>query len=384
MTYQPLKIPEFSFDSPLTDLVIRLDHLRTKEVGGTTPIPIFLDLKRLFHILESVQSARIEGNRTTFAEAIDVKLAHQDNRDETEDMREIANIESALQFIDEHIIDNHIDRGFISHLHNMVVNGLQREGSGTPGVYRHHNVAINKSVHRPPEFLHVTDLMEELLTFIQQPNDKKFDLLKIAIAHHRFAWIHPYDNGNGRMARLLTYAMLIKHGFDVRKSQRILNPTGLFCVNREAYYEKLSLADDGSSAGLVTWCVYVLKGLVDEITKIDKLADYEYLSKEILVPAIKYGQAIKSISDEDAKILIRSAQFGKIVARDVRIDFPDYYPVKISRLISRLKAEHLIKPYPKSNSNSYVLSLSKSKMLRYVARQLIEKGFIVTEQKESM
>ncbi len=59
--------------------------------------------------------------------------------------------------------------------------------------------------------------MEELIDFIENyEKDKRwYDFLKIAIAHHRFVRIHPFQNGNGRMVRLLTYAMLIKYGFDV-------------------------------------------------------------------------------------------------------------------------------------------------------------------------
>ena len=44
-----------------------------------------------------------------------------------------------------------------------------------------------------------------------------FDLIKVAIAHHRFVWIHPFGNGNGRVVRLLTYALLIKYGFGANK-----------------------------------------------------------------------------------------------------------------------------------------------------------------------
>lgn len=52
-------IPEFVSD--LTDLILALDSLRNKPLQGTTKPAIFFQLKRIFHILESVGSARIEG-----------------------------------------------------------------------------------------------------------------------------------------------------------------------------------------------------------------------------------------------------------------------------------------------------------------------------------
>jgi len=69
-----LKLTEPSFRSPLTDLIIELDYLRKKRFGGSTHPMVFLQLKHIFHTLESIGSARIEGNNTTLAEFIETKL----------------------------------------------------------------------------------------------------------------------------------------------------------------------------------------------------------------------------------------------------------------------------------------------------------------------
>jgi len=126
--------------------------------------------------------------------------------------------------------------------------------------------------------------------------------LKRAIAHHRFVWIHPCGNGNGRVVRLLTYAMLVKTGFNFNVG-RIINPTAVFCSNRNDYYNHLSEADTGTDAGILSWSEYVLKGLIEEIEKIDKLTDYDFLKKEILLPTISYSLDKKYITDIEARIL---------------------------------------------------------------------------------
>jgi hypothetical protein len=46
------------------------------------------------------------------------------------------------------------------------------------------------------------------------------DFIKVALSHHRFGWIHPFRNGNGRVVRLLTYLLLIKYGFNVKTGGR--------------------------------------------------------------------------------------------------------------------------------------------------------------------
>ena len=79
--------------------------------------------------------------------------------------------------------------------------------------------------------------------------------------------------------------MLVKQGFNVNLG-RIVNPTAIFCNDRDLYYKYLSKADTGSKNGIIEWSEYVLSGLKTEIEKIDKLLDYKYLSKNILSKAI--------------------------------------------------------------------------------------------------
>ena len=62
------------FDSELVTSIINLDYLRRKRLGGSTHPVVFFQLKNLFHTLESIGSARIEGNRTTIVEYIETKL----------------------------------------------------------------------------------------------------------------------------------------------------------------------------------------------------------------------------------------------------------------------------------------------------------------------
>ncbi|CAK8720689.1 MAG: hypothetical protein CDV28_10750 [Candidatus Electronema aureum] len=124
-THFDLKIPEPTFASPLTDLIIELDHLRKKQIGGTTPPRIFFQLKKIFHLLESIGSARIEGNNTTIAEYVEHKIQPEANGRGSESITEIENAEAAMNFIDQVIDENAvIDKSIIFELHKRTVNGL--------------------------------------------------------------------------------------------------------------------------------------------------------------------------------------------------------------------------------------------------------------------
>lgn len=371
-----LKLIEPSFGSALTDLIIELDYLRKKPLGGSTHPKVFFQLKHIFHTLESIGSARIEGNNTTVAEYIETKLAKTKNVPPS--IKEIQNIEKAMAFIEENVKDYPINRAFLSEMHKMIVDGLlpppNGEGDETPGEYRKTNLKINKSSHKPPEWLKIEDYMAELLDFVNREDSPKYDLLKTAIAHHRFVWIHPYGNGNGRTVRLFTYAMLVKTGFNVNVG-RIINPTAVFCSNRNDYYTNLSEADKGTDEGLIKWIEYVLTGLKEEIEKIDKLLDYDFLKKEILIPTISYSLERKYITEVEGKILKKAVDIQVIQAADVKEFFASKADSEVSRQIRKLIDKKMLSP-EKEGARKYVLRFDNSYLLRSVMKSLGEKGFL--------
>ena len=63
--HHDLRLLNPSFSSLLLDVLTDLEHLRRLQIQGTPPWPVFLQLKQVFHLLESLASARIEGNPAT-------------------------------------------------------------------------------------------------------------------------------------------------------------------------------------------------------------------------------------------------------------------------------------------------------------------------------
>ncbi len=367
-----LRIINPPFDSKIMDLILNINYLRKRQLGGSTHPEIFFQLKHLFHILESIGSARIEGNHTTIAEYVEREIKAP--TDEDESITEIKNNEAALSFIEDVIESTSINRAFICELHKLAVKGLKKEGSKTPGQYRSENVNINHSNHTPPEFIRVRELMDELLSFINKEDPEKYDLIKIAIAHHRFTWIHPFDNGNGRTVRLLTYAMMIKMGFKVDNG-RILNPTAVFCSDRDAYYDALQMADKGTDEGILAWIEYVLSGLNDEIAKIDNLLEFDFVKSNILLPALKGLKERNIITTDELKILNKAAENQVFKTADLNEIFPTRNSVQLSRAVKRLRDMKFLMPV-KENSRIYVLSFLKNYLMREIMICLDKEGFL--------
>jgi Fic family protein len=374
-----LRIPSFSFDNSLTDLIIDLDHLRRKRLEGTTNPRVFLQVKEILHMIETVGSARIEGNRTTVTEYIETKIGTIPSNEAR--FKEIVNLEEAMRFIENNTALSPINRAFVSELHKLAVAGLplppEGEGDSRPGRYRESPVAILRSSHKPPDYTQVGDYMEELFAFVSSEGPSKQDLLKTAIAHHRFLWIHPFGNGNGRTARLLTYAMLVKQGFRVDIGERILNPTAVFCADRNAYYDSLRAADSGEDEGILSWCRYVLKGLQAEIEKVDSLVDRDYLSREILLPALDYSRKAELITALEYEILRKSIAKDDqtIMAKDISDILPDKSPSAVSRVIGTLRDKKMLVPV-EEGARRYVISFTNSYLLRGVIGELVAKGYI--------
>lgn len=368
-----LKLVSPNFDSKLMDALMELNHLRKLQLVGSTAPWLFFQLKEIFHLLESVGSARIEGNRTTVSEYIEQKIAGKERSSDR--FSEIANVEEAMSYIEENIeSETNISHNFIRELHHLTVNSLIEEGDKTPGAYRSWEVKIAKSKHLPPDPCTVQGYMDELIDFINNDDDKKYDLIKIALAHHRFAWIHPFGNGNGRVVRLLTYALLIKYGFKV-KDGKLLNPTAVFCNDREKYYKFLAIADEGTQEAMLTWCEYVLIGICDEISKVNKLLNHEYLLKNILRPAIALGRDRGLINKDEEMALKMGVDKQSFKASDIQTVLPKLNSRQITHMISKLKSGGMIHPR-KQGGREYFVTFHNNYLMRSLIKTLEKENFI--------
>jgi Fic family protein len=85
--HHDLRLLDPRLSSPLLDVITDLDYLRRLEMEGTTPYSVFAQLKGVFHFLESLASARIEGNHTTLADYVESKVVPNENP--SEELRDI-------------------------------------------------------------------------------------------------------------------------------------------------------------------------------------------------------------------------------------------------------------------------------------------------------
>ncbi|MBR3233281.1 Fic family protein [Candidatus Saccharibacteria bacterium] len=369
-----IRTPEIEINSPLSKTIVELESLRKRPLEISTAEGVFLQLKNLLHIVEAVASARIEGNHTTIASYIEKR---DDNyRKNDEQIIEISNLSNALDFIDKYIMDEPISADFIKELHRIVVNGLTHEGDNRAGVWRNEPRYIANADHQPPEPFDVPDLMRELLDYINMNDDEHLDLLKIAIANHRFVWIHPFGNGNGRTDRLFTYALLCKKGYIIPNKMRLFNPTAVFASDRNKYYDMLALADDYEDKHIIAWCDYFLNGVLAEVEKSEKIADGKFVANELVVPAVDAIFHAGFLSGTDASILRRAAKLGAIKAADIEDVWKDGTSrTTIAKHVNRLKDKGLLRAV-REGGREYEICFDDSQLTRIVLEQMDKVGLL--------
>jgi Fic family protein len=149
--------------------------------------------------------------------------------------------------------------------------GRKKRAKVVPGKYREEKVTVGR--HEPPEPANLERFMgrfEE--AYSPGKLSKSARIIAAGAAHHRLLWIHPFLDGNGRVTRLMSYAMLLRAGIG---SPQWSAARGLG-RNVEDYKRLLQNADerresdvDGrgtlSEKALVDFCRFILSVCIDQV-----------------------------------------------------------------------------------------------------------------------
>lgn len=372
-----LSVPTVDFNSNLVQLIMQLEVLRNQNLVIDINPKLFTQVKAIFHMVESLQSARIEGNRTTLSDYVTSKFSE---KRESEDIKEIENIEKAIDYVNQcyEEKDFKLSAHFLKELHSLITRDLKTEGSKEGGKFRSCNVTIQNAKHTPPDMVLVNDYMEKLIDWINEDDRMQMQLLKVAIAHHCFTWIHPFDNGNGRMSRILTYTMLRQYGFDMAY---LLNSTAVFCIDRNKYFDMLQIADENTNESSLAWCEYVLNGINTEMSKVSKLMNREFFNEKIVKPAINKAYELHFISTEYKQVLelALNSSSGLIKSKDIQETLKEKTTRQVTTIINKMVEADLLQK-PEANSRLYMLNLLSKDLARGIIESLHREQFISVEE----
>ncbi|NOZ76917.1 MAG: Fic family protein [Euryarchaeota archaeon] len=225
-------------------------------------------------VIESHYSTHIEGTELTLEQAEKIlageKVAGVREKDETE----VKNYREALAFVAQYLgREDPITEELIKEIHRILVKDV-RGGEYSPGKYRKiQNYIINSAtgeiVYTPPAAVFVPDMMEELLEWINRQRDIS-PILLAGIAQFQFVHIHPFLDGNGRTARLLSTLILYKTGYDFK---RLFTLSEYYDRDRPAYYRAIQSVRD-SSMDMTGWLEYFTEGLKTQLVEVQEKGEH--------------------------------------------------------------------------------------------------------------
>ena len=370
------KLPVPDFSSPVTDYVMDLEYLRRhRPMTSTDPI-LYRQLSGVFKDLDAVASARIDGNKTGLSKFLEAK--EEDPEIKGRKTIEIDKIAQALQFIDDNLNTIVFYSGFLTELHKLIREDLTKESSRNAGKFRR---GTDDEIQRPdlaPESHQIDIYNDSLITLINKEYSSKFDAIKTMLVHQKFLWIHPFREANGHISRLLSYTMLKRYGFDGSHG-RIINSAMGICPDIQQYLFYLKKADSNNDKAIMDWLAFSLKGLRDNLVRMDQLYDYTYLKDEIINPALKHPLFDRLFTDQDRLIMGIAVDKQVFQAADIRTFFPQKHPTEISKMLRWLKDKELIINL-EDNSRKYAVNLRNKYLVKLIVARLDKNGFLPFEK----
>lgn len=269
----------------LFDLATQLDR-QAARLTGMVPFKSAETIRRHMAVINSYYSNLIEGNRTLPHEIREAQRGHYSDDPVKRDyqLESVAHVK-VQEWVNEQALtlEKVCSTDFILELHRRFYEGLpmslQQVSDGDevfatiePGKWRDRNVIVGR--HIPPKAEGLASLMEG---FCDEYRSARYTgnkrLISLACAHHRFLWIHPFMDGNGRVVRLWTDALFRADG---------LESYGIWCLSRglarqsSDYKAALAQADypaqgahDGrgplSEERLSLFCRFILETALDQV-----------------------------------------------------------------------------------------------------------------------
>lgn len=240
-------------------------------------------LTTLLSMQEAVQSSKLEGTIATISDILDFNVGDEIDENRMLDIQEIENYKSALEYATKTVEDQDykITSSLFKNIQHILLNNVRGKDKLRGDYKRSQNYIGNKYdkeiTYTPVSPILTNDYMENLIEYINDDISDELDpIVKVAIIHAQFELIHPFEDGNGRVGRIIIPILL-------RKYKVVENPffyvSYYLSKNREAYIknlEKISSHNDWKN-----WVSFFVKAITEQ-SKISMgiLRDLNAIKKE--------------------------------------------------------------------------------------------------------
>lgn len=279
------------------NLQVILDRIDSKKdlLDSFRPLPEVLvrKFKENMSFEWTYHSNAIEGNTLTLNETrFIIEEGLTINGKPLREHLEAINHHDAIVWLEDFVSNHEVLRERdILDIHALVMDKIDRQYAGR---YRSAGVRITGANFTPPNAHLVAELIEDLIQWSESYKDIH-PVLKSALFHHRFVWIHPFFDGNGRTTRLVSNIFMMQKGFP---------PAFILKSDRRKYYDGLNKANTGiMDKWFLLWLQSVERSLDLYLSHLDaERDDYQSLQSIVEESAVPYGQEYLSLLARQGKI----------------------------------------------------------------------------------
>ena len=271
-------------------------YQKKQDLQNSRPLPTIAlnKIKESLSIEWTYNSNSIEGNTLTLRET---QMVLQEGITikgiSLREHFEAHNHDKAIDYLFSIINDNYMLRSIdILSLHGLVLRSIEDDFAGR---LRNGGVRISGANFIPPNANKVSDLLDELIDFINTNPLNLNDIELATIFHHKLVWIHPFFDGNGRTVRLLFNLLLMKEGFP---------PAIILKNDRKKYYDALNSANNGDYSKLLLLILQASERSLDiYLSSLNNTYDnYRLISDIVEEEKLHYGQEYVSLLARKGKI----------------------------------------------------------------------------------
>ena len=349
--------PRFTITARVAQALMRIEG--AKESIQHLPITpsVLASLRETARLYSTHYSTMIEGNRLTQEQVIEVVERHEHFPGRERDEREVLGYFAALEHVENlaaggaAITEPHIQR-----LHALVMAGGRTRVKPTP--YRDGQNVIRdgrtgRIVYMPPEASDVPRLMKDLVRWIGSSARQKLPCpLRAGMAHYQFATIHPYYDGNGRTARLLTTLMLHLGGYDLKG---LYSLEEYYARNLGEYYKALTVGPSHNyylgraKADITNWVEYFCDGVAESFENVRKRA-------QEAAGAVDMSPLLRKLDPRQRQALALFRDSETITSRDIERLFTISQRMARELLRRWTEAGYLVVADPAKKSRKYALA----------------------------
>lgn len=310
--------PQFSISVKMANALARIEVAKAKVKDLPVNPRVIASLRMTAKLLTAHYSTQIEGNQLTPNEVKDVITleGHFPGREREE--KEVKGYYTALNYLEKHVAaQKPLTEKVIQTLHALVMSGGKEKVKPTP--YRDGQNVVTDGISRqiiymPPEAKDVSGLMKNLVLWIKEKVSLPAPIVA-AIAHYQFATIHPYYDGNGRTARLLTTLILHMNSYDLNGLYLLEE---YYAKNLLQYYKAISVGPSHNyymgraESDITKWIEYFLEGIANAFEKV-----FEQMKKSKDKGGKNYDKILRSLDPKQRKVLPLFYEYDEVTSSQI-------------------------------------------------------------------